>query len=121
MNPLVKALEDIDFTLSQMEDYFHGAEGMKITKMRKVISDAISLYSQSKEGEDEIDFKLLEEYDMREHISKTIHHVLTKTPEENREQFLINLCNGMVGSAILHHNNRHVKKLIVPDFKTTFK
>lgn len=68
-------------------------------------------------GEDkERDFELLAEYDMRERLTKTIHHCLTKMPEENREVFIVNLCNGMVGSAILHYRNKHEKKMNIKPF-----
>lgn len=70
--------------------------------------------------EDMEDFKLLEEYDMKEKITKIVRHVLAKVPLENKETFLINYVNSLVGSAILHHHNRYVKKLKVPDFKETF-
>lgn len=70
--------------------------------------------------EDIEDFKLLEEYDMKEKVAKMVRHVLAKVPLENKETFLINFVNSLVGSAILHHNNKYVKKLDVPDFKSTF-
>lgn len=72
--------------------------------------------SAGEQKEDEKDFELLAEYDMKERLAKTIHHVLTKTPEANREQFLINLCNGMVGSAILHYRNKYEKKMNIKPF-----
>lgn len=71
--------------------------------------------------EEEKDFDLLAQYDMKEKAEKIVNHVFDKVPEDNKRKFLINFINGIVGSAILHHNNRYVKKLLVPDFKTTFK
>lgn len=70
--------------------------------------------------EDIEDFKLLEEYDLKERIAKMVAHIINNVPQENKQQILVNCINSLVGSAILHHNNRHVKKLQVPDFKTTF-
>lgn len=70
--------------------------------------------------EDKDDFKLLDEYDLKEKVTKTVKHVLSKVPESNKEQFLINYINSLVGSAILHHDNKYVKKLTVPEFKETF-
>jgi hypothetical protein len=67
------------------------------------------------------DFKILEEYDMKDKLAGTIRHALTKVPESNRENFIVNLCNGMIGSAILHYRNRHEKKLDVKPFKEQFK
>lgn len=66
------------------------------------------------------DFKLLEEYDLKEKIAKFVKHLLSKTPEGNREQLLVNYINSLIGSAILHHDNKYVKKLVVPEFKETF-
>ena len=71
-------------------------------------------------NEDEYTFKLLEEYDLKEKITKMVKHVLNKVPETNKEQMLVNYINSLIGSAILHHDNRYVKKLSVPDFKETF-
>ena len=71
--------------------------------------------------EDAYDFKLLEEYDLKEKITKMVKHVLSKVPECNKEQILVNYINSLMGSAILHHDNKYVKKLKVPDFKETFK
>lgn len=84
-------------------------------------ADYIAEPEDKEKQDDQIDFRLLEEYDMKDKLGKTITHCLTKMPEENRKDFIVNLCNGMIGSAILHHHNRYVKKLTVPDFKTTFK
>lgn len=70
--------------------------------------------------EDINDFKLLEEYDLKERITKMVKHVLTKVPENNKEQMLVNYINSLTGSAILHHDNKYVKKLQVPEFKETF-
>lgn len=70
--------------------------------------------------QDADDFKLLEEYNLKEKIAKMVKHVLSKTPEGNREQILVNYINSLMGSAILHHNNKYVKKLQVPEFKETF-
>lgn len=64
--------------------------------------------------------KLLEEYDLKDKIAKMVKHVLSKTPEGNREQILVNYINSLMGSAILHHDNKYVKKLEVPEFKETF-
>lgn len=66
-------------------------------------------------------FRLLEEYDMKERIEKVVKHTLEKVPGEYKEQFLTNFINGMLGSAIIHFNDRYVRKLNVPDFKKTFK
>jgi hypothetical protein len=71
--------------------------------------------------EDTYDFKLLEEYDLKDKITKMVKHVLSKVPECNKEQMLVNYINSLMGSAILHHDNKYVKKLKVPDFKETFK
>lgn len=71
--------------------------------------------------EDINDFKLLEEYDLKEKITKMVKHVLSKVPEVNKEQILVNYINSLMGSAILHHDNKYVKKLRVPEFKETFK
>lgn len=70
--------------------------------------------------EDKDDFKLLEEYDLKEKIAKMVKHVLDKVPETNKETMLVNFINSLMGSAILHHDNKYVKKLVVPDFKETF-
>lgn len=70
--------------------------------------------------EDTADFKLLEEYDLKDNIAKMVKHVLSKMSEGNREQFLVNFINSLLGSAILHHDNKYVKKLQVPEFKETF-
>jgi hypothetical protein len=70
--------------------------------------------------EDTFDFKLLEEYDLKDKIAKMVKHVINKVPETNKEQFLVNYINSLIGSAILHHDNKYVKKLEVPDFKETF-
>lgn len=70
--------------------------------------------------QDDFGFKLLEEYDLKEKISKVVKHVLNKVPEPNKEQFLVNYINSLLGSAILHHDNKYVKKLQVPEFKETF-
>lgn len=66
------------------------------------------------------DFKLLEEYYLTGKITHIVRHVLTKVPAENKEKFLVNYINSLVGSAILHHDNKYVKKLQVPEFKETF-
>lgn len=66
------------------------------------------------------DFKLLDEYDLKEKIANMVRHALTRVPEANKEQFLVNYIGSLVGSAILHHDNKYVKKLHVPDFKETF-
>jgi len=71
--------------------------------------------------EDTYDFKLLEEYDLKDKITKMVKHVLSKVPECNKEKMLVNYINSLMGSAILHHDNKYVKKLKVPDFKETFK
>lgn len=68
----------------------------------------------------EDDFKLLEEYNLNEKVTSIVKHVLSKVPESNKEQFLVNYINSLVGSAILHHDNKYVKKLQVPEFKETF-
>lgn len=65
-------------------------------------------------------FKLLNEYDLSEKITKMVRHVLANVPESNKEQFLVNYINSLMGSAILHHDNKYVKKLAVPEFKETF-
>lgn len=70
--------------------------------------------------EDTYDFKLLEEYDLKDKIAKMVGHALSKVPEGNKEQFLVNYFNSLIGSAILHHDNKYVKKLEVPEFKETF-
>lgn len=70
--------------------------------------------------EDTYDFKLLEEYDLKDKITKMVRHALSKVPETNKEQFLVNYINSLMGSAILHHDNKYVKKLQVPEFKETF-
>jgi hypothetical protein len=70
--------------------------------------------------QDDFGFKLLEEYDLKEKISKVVKHVLNKVPEPNKEQFLVNYINSLLGYAILHHDNKYVKKLQVPEFKETF-
>lgn len=70
--------------------------------------------------EEKEDLKLLEDYDLTERISKMVAHIINNVPEKNKQQILVNYINSLVGSAILHHNNRFVKKLNVPDFKTTF-
>ena len=71
--------------------------------------------------EDAADFKLLEEYDLTEKITHIVRHVLTKVPASNKEKFLINYINSLLGSAILHHDNKYVKKLNVGPFKDVFK
>lgn len=65
-------------------------------------------------------FKLLNEYDLKETIAKMVRHALTKVPETNKVQFLVNYINCLMGSAILHHDDKYVKKLSVPEFKETF-
>lgn len=70
--------------------------------------------------EDEYDFKLLHEYDLKDKITNMVRHALNKVPEANKEQFLVNYINGLMGSAILHHDNKYVKNLQVPNFKETF-
>lgn len=70
--------------------------------------------------EDKLDFKLLEEYDLTAKITHIVRHVLTKVPAENKEKFLINYINSVIGSAILHHDNKYVKKLNVGAFKDMF-
>lgn len=70
--------------------------------------------------DDELDFKLLEEYDISEKITHIVRHVLTKVPADNKEKFLINYINSAIGSAVLHHNNKYVKKLNVGTFKDMF-
>lgn len=65
-------------------------------------------------------FKLLNEYDLSEKITKMVRHVLSNVPESNKEQFLVNYIKSLMGSAILHHDNKYVKKLPVPEFKETF-
>lgn len=72
------------------------------------------------EKEDIYSMKLLEEYDLKEKIAKMVNHVLLKVPEGNKEQLLVNYINSLLGSAILHHDNKYVKKLQVPEFKETF-
>lgn len=71
-------------------------------------------------SQDNYNFKLLNEYDLKEKITKMVKHALTKVPETNKEQFLVNYINSLMGSAILHHDNKYVKKLPVPEFKETF-
>lgn len=71
--------------------------------------------------EDELDFKLLEEYDLTEKITHIVRHVLTKVPADNKEKFLVNYINSIVGSAVLHHDNKYVKKMNVSAFKDMFK
>lgn len=73
------------------------------------------------EQKDEADFKLLEEYDLTEKITHIVRHVLTKVPADNKEKFLVNYINSIVGSAVLHHDNKYVKKLNVGIFKDMFK
>lgn len=70
--------------------------------------------------EDAYDFKLLHEYDLKDKITKMVRHALNRVPETNKEQFLVNYISSLMGSAILHHDNKYVKKLQVPDFKDTF-
>ncbi len=70
--------------------------------------------------EDIIDFEILDEYDVKERVRGTIRHALTKTPEENREKFLVNLVNGLVGSAILHYRNKYEKKMDIKPFNKQF-
>jgi ribosomal protein S24E len=70
--------------------------------------------------EGDYSFKLLNEYDLKEKITKMVRHVLAKVPESNKEQLLVNYINSLMGSAILHHDNKYVKKLPVPEFKETF-
>jgi hypothetical protein len=70
--------------------------------------------------DDEHDFKLLEEYDLKEKITHVVRHVLTKVPADNKEKFLVNYINSIVGSAVLHHHNKYVKKLNVGAFKDIF-
>lgn len=70
--------------------------------------------------EDKYDFKLLEEYDLTEKITNIVRHVLTKVPADNKEKFLINYINSIVGSAVLHHDNKYVKKMNVSAFKDMF-
>ena len=70
--------------------------------------------------EDIYSMKLLEEYDLKDKIAKMVQHVLSKVPDTNKEQFLVNYINSLLGSAILHHDNKYVKKLQVPEFKDTF-
>jgi uncharacterized protein (UPF0297 family) len=72
------------------------------------------------ERSDELDFKLLEEYDLTEKITHIVRHVLTKVPPDNKEKFLVNYINSIVGSAVLHHDNKYVKKLQVGVFKDIF-
>jgi hypothetical protein len=71
-------------------------------------------------AQEDYSFKLLEEYDLKGKITKFVRHVLSKTPECNREQILVNYINALMGSAILHHDNKYVKKLPVSEFKETF-
>jgi hypothetical protein len=71
--------------------------------------------------EDKNDFKLLEEYDLKEKITHIVRHVLTKVPPDNKEKFLVNYINSVVGSAVLHHDNKYVKKMNVSAFKDIFK
>jgi hypothetical protein len=78
--------------------------------------------SQQQISKDDLeDFKILEEYDMKDRLAGAIRHALTKVPESNRENFIVNLCNGMIGSAILHYRNKYEKKLDVKSFKEQFK
>lgn len=71
--------------------------------------------------DDELDFKMLEEYDLTEKITHIVRHVLTKVPAENKEKFLVNYINSIIGSAVLHHDNKYVKKQDVGAFKDMFK
>lgn len=70
--------------------------------------------------EEDYSFKLLEEYDLKDKITKMVRHVLSKVPESNKEQFLVNYINSLMGCAILHHDNKYVKKLQVSEFRETF-
>jgi hypothetical protein len=70
--------------------------------------------------EDAKDFRLLEEYDITEKITHIVRHVLTKVPADNKEKFLVNYINSAIGSAVLHHDNKYVKKLNVGAFKDMF-
>lgn len=72
------------------------------------------------ERSDELDFKLLEEYDLTEKITHIVRNVLTKAPPDNKEKFLVNYINSLVGSAILHHDNKYVKKMNTGSFKDMF-
>lgn len=67
------------------------------------------------------DFELLKEYDLTEKITHIVRHVLTKVPPDNKEKFLTNYINSLLGSAILHHDNKYVKKLKVGAFKDIFE
>lgn len=71
--------------------------------------------------EDAKDFELLSEYDLTENITHIVRHVLTKVPAENKEKFLVNYINSVIGSAVLHHDNKYVKKLNVGTFADMFK
>jgi hypothetical protein len=71
--------------------------------------------------EDAKDFELLSEYDLTEKITHIVRHVLTKVPPDNKEKFLVNYINSVIGSAVLHHDNKYVKKLNVGTFKDMFK
>lgn len=96
------------------------------THLLTILADALKKVSQSplpspSVPDDAEDFRLLEEYDMKDKLEKVITHCLTSVPQANRKSFMVNFCNSIIGSAILHHNSRYVKKLNVPDFKSTFK
>ena len=44
---LIEAFGDVDFTLTMMEDYIHGSDGVKITQMRRQIQEALNTYDKT--------------------------------------------------------------------------
>lgn len=50
------------------------------------------------------------EYQITDKHIQFVNHVLTKAPENNRSNLLCNYFSGLIGSAILHYENKYHRK-----------
>lgn len=61
----------------------------------------------------------MSEYDISEKTKKFIQHILS-LPKEKAEPMLINFIQGRTGSALLHYENKFVRKIITKSFNEQF-
>lgn len=61
----------------------------------------------------------MSEYDVSEKTKKFIRHILS-LPKEKAEPMLINFIQGRTGSALLHYENKFVRKITTNPFNEQF-
>jgi len=62
----------------------------------------------------------MSEYDVSEKTKKFIQHILS-LPKEKAEPMLINFIQGRTESALLHYENKFVRKIITKPFNEQFR